>query len=366
MNESNPSSGSLPTRQLRQRPNLNQGSKRFHLTPLTSAIIFLFVTMIVTWISFLGSISRDHRADYSLQKAEQINRKISLMVPMMAAMDARKISPPFKPQVSRMDTPTIIFTCNRENYLSRALESIYKYHPMTKYVKLKDTGDPATPPYRMAGAPIIVSQDGDKKEVSDVAKKYAAKFEELGIPFYLMHHKPRPVTVQVDQFGGKPYGRDGHLRGPEAYKSLSDHYNWGLHRVFSGEVYHDTDALLITNGKTKDYFTKNTPPNPSRVVILEEDIEIAIDFFSYMNATAQLLDTDSMLLAVSAFNDNGFQSMVSDNKRLMRSDFFPGLGWMLSRGVWEDGIGSNWPEGWWDDWLRDEKQRRGRHIIRPE
>lgn len=92
-----------------------------------------------------------------------------------------------------------------------------------------------------------------------------------------------------------------------------------------------------------------------------------------MSATADLLDSDHSLLAVSAYNDNGKEQFVADAKRLVRSDFFPGLGWMMSRVVWEGGsrpdhgLKNNWaPNGFWDDWLRENTTRYGRQFIRPE
>ena len=39
--------------------------------------------------------------------------------------------------------------------------------------------------------------------------------------------------------------------------------------------------------------------------------------------------------AISAWNDNGLQPLVKNPEALFRSDFFPGLGWMLSRAIWE-------------------------------
>ncbi|CAN0542781.1 unnamed protein product, partial [Ectocarpus sp. 12 AP-2014] len=42
-----------------------------------------------------------------------------------------------------------------------------------------------------------------------------------------------------------------------------------------------------------------------KVIILEEDLEIAPDFFEYFSAMAPLLDSDETLMAVSAWNDNG-------------------------------------------------------------
>jgi alpha-1,3-mannosyl-glycoprotein beta-1,2-N-acetylglucosaminyltransferase len=83
-----------------------------------------------------------------------------------------------------------------------------------------------------------------------------------------------------------------------------------------------------------------------------------------MEATSKLLDEDSSLFAVSAFNDNGH--MVSDPKRLLRSDFFPGLGWMMTRSLWKNELESKWPLDYWDDWLREPAQRHGRQVVRPE
>ena len=65
-------------------------------------------------------------------------------------------------------------------------------------------------------------------------------------------------------------------------------------------------------------------------------MKLSPDFFSYFNATAPLLDRDPSLFCVSSWNDHGQAQFVQDPLRLLRSDFFPGLGWMLTRPVWED------------------------------
>ena len=52
-------------------------------------------------------------------------------------------------------------------------------------------------------------------------------------------------------------------------------------------------------------------------------------------------------------------------ERLYRSDFFPGLGWMLTRTLWQE-LGASWPPAYWDDWLRHPDRRQGRACIRPE
>ena len=57
--------------------------------------------------------------------------------------------------------------------------------------------------------------------------------------------------------------------------------------------------------------------------------------------------------------------MVEGNDKLYRTDFFPGLGWMLKKSLWEE-LKPKWPLGFWDDWLRDPSQRKERACIRPE
>jgi len=98
---------------------------------------------------------------------------------------------------------------------------------------------------------------------------------------------------------------------------------------------------------------------------LEEDLKIAPDFFSYFTAVASLLDQDPSLMAASAWNDNGLAGRVQDPAAIYRSDFFPGLGWMLTHRIWDE-LGPKWPDAFWDDWLREPEQRQGRHFLRPE
>ena len=50
---------------------------------------------------------------------------------------------------------------------------------------------------------------------------------------------------------------------------------------------------------------------------------------------------------------------------MVRTDFFPGLGWMLPRRVWDE-VAAAWPQAYWDDWIREPLRRQGRQFIRPE
>ncbi len=90
-------------------------------------------------------------------------------------------------------------------------------------------------------------------------------------------------------------------------------------------------------------------------LVLEEDLEVAPDFLRYFSQTASLMDRDDTLLCVSAWNDNGYAHASSDPAQLYRTEFFPGLGWLLRRSLWLE-IAPKWPtccDGWsWDLWLR--------------
>ncbi|GMP64471.1 hypothetical protein CsSME_00025735 [Camellia sinensis var. sinensis] len=50
---------------------------------------------------------------------------------------------------------------------------------------------------------------------------------------------------------------------------------------------------------------------------------------------------------------------------LYRSDFFPGLGWMLAKSTWDE-LSPKWTKAYWDDWLRLKETHKGRQFIRPE
>lgn len=50
---------------------------------------------------------------------------------------------------------------------------------------------------------------------------------------------------------------------------------------------------------------------------------------------------------------------------IYRTDFFPGLGWMLNRRIWQE-FSPKWPKAYWDDWIREAQQRKGRACLQPE
>ncbi|CAB1443575.1 unnamed protein product, partial [Pleuronectes platessa] len=94
---------------------------------------------------------------------------------------------------------------------------------------------------------------------------------------------------------------------------------------------------------------------------------VAPDFFEYFQALYPILRADPTLWCVSAWNDNGRDALVDPSKAglLHRTDFFPGLGWMLLKNMWDE-LEPKWPLAFWDDWMRQPEQRKDRSCIRPE
>ena len=104
------------------------------------------------------------------------------------------------------------------------------------------------------------------------------------------------------------------------------------------------------------------------VIFLEEDLIVAPDFLTLFRSTAWLLREDPSIWCVSAWNDVGFALSASDQCRLFRTTYFPGLGFMLPRHVWLQ-LREEWPSAptmGWDYWMRTAFRRADKECIVPE
>lgn len=201
--------------------------------------------------------------------------------------------------------PILVIACNRVS-VRRCLDKLLEYRPSAELY------------------PIIVSQDCGHAETAQVIQSYGNK---------VTHLKQPDLSDIAVQPGHKKF---------QGYYKISRHYRWALNQVF----------------KTLSH---------SSVVIVEDDLEVAPDFFEYFRALLPLLQSDPSLWCVSAWNDNGRDGYVDPGMAnlLYRTDFFPGLGWMVLKDVWEE-LEPKWPASFWDDWMRQPEQRRDRACIRPE
>ncbi|KYQ50176.1 Alpha-1,3-mannosyl-glycoprotein 2-beta-N-acetylglucosaminyltransferase [Trachymyrmex zeteki] len=200
--------------------------------------------------------------------------------------------------------------------------------------------------------PIVVSQDCDHRQTADVIAKYGNQLLHikrilvfLSILMRLYFHLysyDGYITIfmlQPDQSDIEIPPKEKKFRG---YFKIARHYKWALNQVFLKLGY-------------------------STAIIVEDDLDVAPDFYEYFLGTYPLLVNDSSLWCVSAWNDNGKAGLVDEHAPhlLYRTDFFPGLGWMLTRDLWLE-LAPKWPKSYWDDWIRQPEQRKNRACIRPE
>jgi len=176
---------------------------------------------------------------------------------------------------------------NRPDYLDRTIKSL-KSVPLPPNVKL------------------YVSEDGSDPRVAAVARTHTE--------FTLLQHPRDEKTLE----GGIPLNN---VQGPPVYYRISSHYKFAFTQI------------LDTYGH--DF-----------IVFVEDDMEISRDFYTYFQAALPLIEADRTVWAVSSWNDNGQDKFVSDPRELVRSDFFPGLGWGTSKSIWNE-LRATWPGGYW-------------------
>ncbi|XP_042877387.1 protein O-linked-mannose beta-1,2-N-acetylglucosaminyltransferase 1-like [Penaeus japonicus] len=112
-----------------------------------------------------------------------------------------------------------------------------------------------------------------------------------------------------------------------------------------------------------------TFPGIEKFILLEDDLLLAPDFYSYMQQTSQILHTDPSVLAVSAYSIFSAPHTARDLTRLNRVTSLPACGWMGTRTFLQE-ILPMWPPAYvrtaWDFWFWTDLVRQGRDIIVPE
>ncbi|KAL9645760.1 hypothetical protein ABK040_003492 [Willaertia magna] len=165
----------------------------------------------------------------------------------------------------------------------------------------------------------FIYQYGDDKVINQIARKYSIN---------MVHN---PILTQYE-------GRNL----VEGAEHISLHYKFILGHVFENN------------------------PNIKHFIIVEDDMLFAPDFLLYFSQTAKYLHEDSSIYAISAYNDNGMKGKAKYDNLVYRTDFFIGLGWLVSRNHWMKEWKFKWPRTHWDHFLRADQNRQGRQIIYPE
>ncbi|CAH2056339.1 unnamed protein product, partial [Iphiclides podalirius] len=188
--------------------------------------------------------------------------------------------------ISNPILPVLVIACDRIT-VKRCLDNLVKFRPN------KET------------FPIIISQDCAHNATFHVIKS----FTEID-PTIMLVQQPDLSEIQLPRAKVK-------FRG---YYKIARHYRFALNHVLN-TLRHDA------------------------VIIVEDDLDISPDFFEYFLGTYPLLHKDPSIWCISAWNDNGKREVIdlSRPELLHRTDFFPGLGWVLRRETWQQ-LEPNWPE----------------------
>lgn len=307
-----------------RRPKMLRQS--FRVSPLILALVLCSVTFILSGLAML--FYRSSGQDFvkldtvtlpTMQKSDDLIGPPHLMIPtpdpdsnqpvstQLDNQSTKSVASKDRPLISyayQKSIPIIVFTFNRPDNLRMTLESLFAALPAH-------------------GFAVYVSQDGDDAAVRAVIDSFENRVTRLSF-----------------QYTGTP--RAGYS---VSYQKIAAHYGFALAQVFD---------------------KRSESHHFDRVILLEDDMKLAPDFFSYFRSLAPLFDTDPSLYCVSAWNDNGQPKFIKDATQLYRTDCFPGLGWMMPRALWEELGRENWTWGFWDDWLREPPQRKGRSCIYPE
>jgi len=173
--------------------------------------------------------------------------------------------------------PILVIACNRVT-VNRALDSILaarKHVPASSH-------------------PIVVSQDCGHAATKEVIERYKRDNDHISVIY----------QTDLSDFPDVKKNMQG-------YYKLSRHYKFALQKTF--ELF----------------------PSSFGTIIVEDDLLVSADFVDFFRKFAPLLsDPAENLFCLSTWNDNGKDDQIDKNPELVfRTDFFGGLGWMLSKKV---------------------------------
>ena len=209
---------------------------------------------------------------------------------------------------STTGTVLLIICSNRPDYLQKTLDFILKYHPRIGYS-------------------IVISEDGQNDRIRSIIEDFKTQINDIhsehmhtidGISKSIVQDliqtkDPVGTLVPVIHIHHPKY----HEPAENGYFKLSKHFKYALSTIFSNNI-NILDMYRQMSSVLHKYNNKPTTLIPvegfKRVLILEEDIQIAPDFFEYFTSVSKLIDTDTSVLCASAWNDNGFKHLITSNR----------------------------------------------------
>lgn len=226
----------------------------------------------------------------------------------------------------------LMIACSRSKLLLEALDRLILIREATRR-KFAQQFPNNTRIENLARLPLAVSQGCPSYATKKVILDRLRKDNDNGVRAHFQYPEENTI-LNPNLRNNDPF---------QGYYRIACHYKWAIEEAFR-------------------FF-----PTANSLIIVEDDLQFSNDFFEYFLTLEPLLLRDKNLLCISAWNDNGKEHLIDSRaiSLLYKTDFFPGLGWMLKRSTWEE-IRDEWPPALWDDWLRHSHRRKNRSCIRPE
>ncbi|KAF7258224.1 hypothetical protein EG68_03881 [Paragonimus skrjabini miyazakii] len=288
---------------------LRRGSSSL-LFQLIYCLAFILSGFLLIWWTLDDNASANRDMESELLHVEKaLDKHLALESNLKAVLIEKGFLSEHK-LISHVHLPVLLIACNRPS-VKRTLDALIKHRTNVADLRPDDF-------------PITVSHGCQDSPTAKVIASY-------GDAISVIHFEDSPSPPAINL-----------TRHQLPYRSVAHHYKFAL------------DYMFLTR-------------NHSAVIVVEDDLDIAPDFFEYFAATLPLLETDRRLFCVSAWNDNGRPQLINTDRNdlVYRTDFFSGLGWMLLRDFWLE-IRDGWPDVYWDEYLRKPKVHRNRACLRPE
>ncbi|XP_074640445.1 protein O-linked-mannose beta-1,2-N-acetylglucosaminyltransferase 1-like [Tubulanus polymorphus] len=240
--------------------------------------------------------------------------------------------------------------------------------------------------------------DWPNDEISRRRREFCSKIEGYGSVCSCLDPAPlvfNPDPLSNSKISNIPVAVIASNRPQYLYRSLrsllsANGANPGMVSVFIDGYYEEPLAVTrlfglkgiqhtplgVKNARVSQHYkasltaTFNLHPTAKYAIVVEEDLDVSPDFFSYFSQTIPVMEEDNTVFCISAWNDQGYEHSCKDPALLYRVETMPGLGWLLKRSVYKDELEPNWPTPeklWdWDMWMRTNEVRKGRECIIPD
>lgn len=110
-------------------------------------------------------------------------------------------------------------------------------------------------------------------------------------------------------------------------KELCDLFEFAAEQIDSAKIAKTCDQFTEAFDSAERQFL-----DAAHFVVIEEGVLLGPDFLAYLGQLLPLLELDSTISSISAWNDNGFQGVSGNNKKVYRIENLTGMGFVVRRG----------------------------------